>query len=97
MDRKLVAMGVYKLRRCRRAIDLQRWVRCAAFLLTTTPNSLVSGARAGKIVIAVGKTLASLVSYRSASSKLEKSGRVYAHAHSIEKSLDAYVHLALAR
>jgi len=89
-------MGIYALRRCRRAIDLQRWVRCAAFLLTTTPNSLVSGARAGKIVIAVGKTLASLVSYRSASSKPEKS-RVYAHAHSIEKSLDAYVHLALAR
>ena len=55
-----------------------------------------SSARAGKIVIAVGKTLASLVSYRSASSKPEKS-RVYAHAHSIEKSLDAYVHLALAR
>ena len=49
-------------------MDSQRWVRCAAFLLTTTPNSLVSGARAGKIVIAVGKTLASLVSYRSASS-----------------------------
>ena len=90
------AMGIYKLRRCRRAIDSQRWVRCAAFLLTTTPNSLVSGARAGKIVIAVGKTLASLVSYRSASSKLEKR-QVTRHALSVGKSLDAYAHLALPR